>query len=89
MEQQYLEMAAADQSPDDKLHPYYYHIYSQSLPTEAAYRVMRAEIHQKSTTLIESKSSAFRKNRRYIFEGYNNWTELEKEWIAKVKLEMR
>ena len=82
-------MHEADHSPDDKLHPYYYHVYSQTLPPEQAYRIKRAEIGRVSTTLEESRSKSFMKRRRFIYQGYNNYTELEKEWILMIKEEMQ
>ena len=42
-----------------------------------------------STTLEESKSKPFMKRRRYIFRGYDNYSELEQEWIQKVKVQMK
>ena len=48
----------------------------------------RAEVSRVSTTLAESKTRAFMKRRRFIFWGYDNYTDLEKEWIEKVKAEM-
>lgn len=65
LEQQYTDLAAANQCPGDRLHPFYYHVYSQTLPPEAAYRIKRAEISRVNKSLEESQTKGFK--RRYIF----------------------
>ena len=65
LEQQYTDLAAANQCPGDPLHPFYYHIYAQTLPPEAAYRIKRAEISRVSKSLEESQTKGFK--RRYVF----------------------
>ena len=29
------------------------------------------------------------KRRRFIYRGYKNWTDMEREWIQKVKIGMK
>ena len=94
LEQKYMQMYTDNQSPDEKcggkLHPYYYHVYESTLPPESAYRIKRAEIDRVSAATVEEASSKeFKPNRRYIFRGYDNWTQLEKIWIAKIKNELK
>ena len=71
--------------PDDPLHPYFYHVYASTLPPEAAYRVVPKKKGIVSSTLEISKSKAFQSKRRYVFQGWGNYTVLEIEWLAKVK----
>ena len=72
--------------PTDPLHPFYYHIYASTLPPESAYRLV--PMHHKnrvSKSVEESKSRAFMPQRRYLYQGWDNWTDIEKQWIADVK----
>ena len=67
--------------------PFYYHIFSTSLPPEQAYRIIHPKKDQKTLDIAHFKQKGYKK--RAIYLGYSNWTELEKEWIVKVKDELR
>lgn len=60
---------------DDPRHPSLYHVYTKHLPPEAAYRIQPTK---KDIATIDVKSSKKKGGRRYIFEGWNNWTDFEK-----------
>ena len=53
--------------PDDPLHPYYYHIYTRTLPDEVGYRLVPKAKDKISKGLEESKSHAFMNHRRFIY----------------------
>lgn len=67
--------------------PFYYHIYTDSLPPECSYRLVHPKKDQVTTDINHFKIKGYKK--RAIFKGYNNWTDLEKEWMQKVKDELR
>ena len=73
--------------PTNGADPFYYHIFSSSLPLEQAYRIIHPKKDQKSLDVAHFKVKGNKK--RAIFSGYSNWTELEKEWIVKTKKELR
>ena len=69
--------------PDDPLHPFFYHVYSDTLPLEISYRI----IDDRKDLVTEDFPSTQVKGykRRFIFEGYDNYTEFEKKNIQLVK----
>ena len=71
---------------DDEKSPSLYHVYSSHLPPEAAYRI---EPLKKDLASIDLKSSKKKGMRRWIFEGWNNWTDFEKQQIQIVKDTMK
>lgn len=54
---------------------------------EEAYRIVHAKKGQVTRDIADFKQKGYKK--RAIYSGYSNWTELEKEWIVKVKDELR
>jgi hypothetical protein len=70
----------------DGCDPFYYHIYQDSLPPEAAYRILHPKKDQVTTDIAHMKVKGYKK--RAIFKGYKNWTDVEKEWMQKVKDEL-
>ena len=73
--------------PSNGSDPFYYHIFSASLPLEQAYRIVHPKRDQSSKDIAHFKQKGYKK--RAIYSGYSNWTELEKQWIVKVKDELR
>jgi hypothetical protein len=67
--------------------PYYYHIYSSDLPPERSYRLKHPKRDRVTTDISHFKLKGYKK--RNLYSGYNNYTELEKEWMVKVKHELR
>ena len=84
LEKTYLKRTKLPTNGSD---PFYYHIFSDSLPHECAYRLVHPKRDQTTTDIVHFRAKGYKK--RAIFKGYNNWTELEKEWMAKVKDELK
>ena len=77
----FREFTRHGRTPDDPLHPFYYHVFRHTLPPEAAYRAV-----PKTTDIVAEDMKWVKKkgrNRRLIFGGWGNYTEFEKEQIEK------
>ena len=84
LEKTYLKRTRCPAKGSD---PFYYHIYKSTLPLERAYRLVHPKRNQVTTDIAHFKLKGYKKRQIYI--GYNNWTALEKEWMVKVKDELR
>ena len=70
--------------PEDPMHPFYYHVYTNTLPKEMMYRM----IPKKKEIVTENFKWSQRKgNRRLIFE-WPNYTDYEKAFIEEMKDEV-
>ena len=80
LEEQYCSL---EELPTDPKHPFFYHVYSHTLPREEQYRI----IPDDKDIVVNSLESIKQKNyrRRVIFSGWNNYTLFEKEQIELVK----
>ena len=66
------------------MHPFYYHVYTATLPKEMMYRM----IPNKKEVVTENLAWSQRKgNRRTIFE-WPNYTDFEKSFIEEMKQEI-
>jgi len=59
----------------DPTHPMYYHVYKNTLPPEISYRIVPKKRELATHSLKEIKDKKYK--RRYIFEGWNNYTPFE------------
>ena len=76
-----------DKVPDDPRHPFYYHIYTHTLPPELCYRVIPKNKNQVNISQEWYKKN--KANRRMVFDGWNNYTQFEAQLVATLKSEMR
>jgi hypothetical protein len=79
------EVLANKQLSDDPRHPMYYIVYSNSLPHEQAYRMIDSRKDIKVPQNKKDTQSKKTYKRRYLYDGWNNWTDFEKESVEKVK----
>ena len=79
------EYKAMKQMPMDPLHPVYYHTFTYTLPQEQAYRIVDTRKDKCASNL---KETALKPNRRWFYEGWNNFTDFEKQFIQDVKKEL-
>lgn len=70
----------------DRKDPFLYFIYENTLPPEEAYRVVHPKTELVTNNLLETKVKGYK--RRFIFDGYDNYTPYEKEFLVQVKEEM-
>ena len=63
--------------------PFLYFVYQNTLPPEEAYRVIHPKTDLVTNNLKETKVKGYK--RRYIFDGYDNYTPYEKEFLVKLK----
>lgn len=64
----------------------YYHVYSSTLPPEAAYRIIP---EGKDIVTINLKWAQEKKaNRRKYFHGWSNWTDFEVSFLRELKSQM-
>ena len=78
-EEQYRNMSL----PSDPKHPMFYHVYSDTLPWEVCYRTLPLKRENCANSQKEVGKKGYK--RRYIFEGWNNYTQFEREFILQVK----
>ena len=62
----------------DPLSPVYYHVYQNTLPPEVSYRIVPP---LKDNIVTDRDLCISKKERRFIFSGWNNYTDIEKKWI--------
>ena len=74
--------------PDDPRHPYFYHVYSDTLPPKDAYLLYSKKNRVLFTVNLEQTKLKGYKMRQFYY-GWNNYTEFERHWIQKVIDELR
>ena len=72
-----------DELPKNSQSPFYYHVYADTIPVEYHYRLIPPDIKLVSKSAQEFRVKGYR--RRFIYQGWNNYTEFEKESIQLVK----
>lgn len=73
--------------PTDPKSPFFYHVYEHTLPQEMHYRIVPEEKDLVTPNLEATKKKRYR--RRYIFQGWDNYTDFEKEQIELLKKIMK
>ena len=67
--------------------PYYYHTWTDNLPTEVCYRIEPSKKNIVTESIDQIKKKGFQ--RRFIYNysnrGWDNWTQFEKDKVKEVK----
>ena len=69
--------------PKDPKHPFFYHVYLDTLPPEQAYRLKPKRRFAITNNQEEMKVKGYK--RRYYYDGWSNHTKFELDWVEKVK----
>ena len=62
------------ETPTDPLSPLFYMVFENTLPTEMAYRII-----PKSKNIVTERIG--QPERRTIYGGWDNWTQVEKDFV--------
>ena len=73
--------------PADPNHPFFYHVYSDTLPPREAY-LLKSDLRDITTESLESTRLKTYK-RRHFYDGWNNYTPFEKSFIQQVKNQIK
>ena len=73
--------------PQDTNHPFFYHVYTDTLPPKDAYLLNPVKKNQKTESMEAARLPTHKG--RYYYGGWNNFTPFEKDFIRKVKEELK